>query len=212
MEHTRKLMVVPYTGNSHTEPKIEQKKKNKSVKEKSLDKMNKILTIILKLAKIGGYDEYGRIYDKGVFLENSSISALILNALTPGRILTGESEFIELLSKAKIDPDMIVNDNVKAKLIKMNNSRLNTEDINTNDEPIVNRDVEITQPVDRVIKRSHDSDKEIDDEYEHTKSKRVKREQSVPNEVIETPYLKRNREDNKRKISSNWYLPSDTDE
>ena len=38
--------------------------------------------------------------------------------MTPGRILAGEERFITLLREAKVEPELIINDNVRAKLSK----------------------------------------------------------------------------------------------
>lgn len=76
------------------------------------------IRILLKLAKIEGYDENGRIRNKsGEFIDGSSLLHLIINAMSVGHVLVGESEFIDLMKEAKITPDEIPNNNVKAKLL-----------------------------------------------------------------------------------------------
>lgn len=76
------------------------------------------IKILLKLAKIEGYDENGRIRNRnGEFIDGSSLLHLIINAMSVGHVLVGESEFIDLMKEAKITPDEIPNNNVKAKLL-----------------------------------------------------------------------------------------------
>ncbi|RWR99124.1 hypothetical protein B4U79_14112, partial [Dinothrombium tinctorium] len=66
------------------------------------------------LAKINAYDNEGRIRDsKGEFISNSSLIQLLSHAMTASRILLAEKEFIDLLYEADVDPDLIINDNVK---------------------------------------------------------------------------------------------------
>jgi hypothetical protein len=56
--------------------------------------------------------------------------------MTNGKILNGLNELIILMAKAKIDPELIVNENIKSKLISYINKELNEQpnnDINNND-------------------------------------------------------------------------------
>lgn len=100
----------------------------KSPHQKHLDKFLRQMQIILKIAKINGYDIGGRIRDQeGSFIENSSLIHLLTYSMTPGRVLVGEKEFIDLLYEAKVEPDTILNDNIKAKLYKMYNNKSQTE-------------------------------------------------------------------------------------
>lgn len=92
----------------------------KSPHQKHLDKFLRQMQIILKIAKINGYDIGGRIRDQtGNFMENSSLINLLSYSMTPGRVLVGEKEFVDLLFEANVDPDSILNDNIRAKLYKM---------------------------------------------------------------------------------------------
>ena len=95
--------------------------RNSKVAPKS--KLLKQIRVILGLAKIEGYDDSGRIRgEKGIFLPNSDIVSLLNNAMTPGRVLIGQDIFISLLKEAKIPPELIVNDNVRAKLVGLTHS------------------------------------------------------------------------------------------
>ncbi|RWS26471.1 hypothetical protein B4U80_02435 [Leptotrombidium deliense] len=97
--------------------------------------MLKQLKIILKLAKINAYDENGRIRDKsGTFIENIS------------RVLLAEKEFIDLLNEANIDPELIINDNVRK---------------NSSIKPIITETIEPSRS--ETIKRKRD---DLDDEYD----------------------------------------------
>jgi hypothetical protein len=81
------------------------------------DKLTRLLKIILKLANIEGYNQEGKIKTpSGDYLMHSDIVSLLNHAMTVGRVLIGEQEFIKLLYKAQIEPDLIVNENVKSKL------------------------------------------------------------------------------------------------
>ncbi len=93
--------------------------KNDKVKSKIYDKIHKFIKIILKLARSIGYDNDLRIKLKnGTYLEKSNIVDLLTHAMSVGKVLYGESEFIELLSNSGVDPSLIINENVRMKLIQ----------------------------------------------------------------------------------------------
>jgi hypothetical protein len=95
------------------------KVKSQRKRETFNDKFTKIMKIILKLAKIDGYDVLGRVRNKkGEFIDSSIIS-LMNNAMTHGKLLLGQNEFISLLKEANVEPDLIYNENVRAKLINI---------------------------------------------------------------------------------------------
>jgi hypothetical protein len=99
------------------------------------NKIINIMKILLKLAKIDGYDIIGRIRNKnGEFLKDSDLITLINHSMTNGKLLLGESEFIRLLHEAKVEPELILNENVKVKLLNIYNNKDNTinEDDSTN--------------------------------------------------------------------------------
>lgn len=112
---------------------------SKKQSNKYSDRLMRQLQIILKLAKINGYDIGGRIRNqKGQYLDNSSILHLLSHSMTSSRVLVGEQEFIDLLYEANIEPDTLLNDNVRAKLFK----RYNLENTNKAPEPVVTQTVE----------------------------------------------------------------------
>lgn len=87
---------------------------------RSPDKLAKIIKLILKLAKIDGYNDEGHIKSKnGSYLRNSDLARLFIQAMTPSRLFLGEDDFIYLLYEARIYPDEIINNNYKAKLSKL---------------------------------------------------------------------------------------------
>jgi hypothetical protein len=73
--------------------------------------------IILKLGRIKGYDENRRIRGSdGTYIPGSDISMLLDEATNPKRVLVGMEDFVKLLVKAKVNPEAILNDNVRSKL------------------------------------------------------------------------------------------------
>ena len=95
-------------------------------------KFIKVMKILLKLAKINGYDIIGQIRNKkGEFINGSDLISLILNAMSHGKLLLGESEFILLLKEANVEPELIVNENVRAKLMNIH-TKIIPEDNNLN--------------------------------------------------------------------------------
>ena len=93
------------------------------IKSKIYDKIHRFIKVILKLARTTGYDENLRIKLKnGDYLEKSNIVDLLTNSMSMGKVLHGEKEFIELLASSDVDPDLIINDNVRLKLIQFKNN------------------------------------------------------------------------------------------
>jgi hypothetical protein len=93
--------------------------KKDRIKIKIYDKIHRFIKIIIKLARYSGYDEELRIRLKnGKYLDKSNIVDLLTHAMSAGKLLYGENEFIELLHNCGVDPELIINDNVKSKLLQ----------------------------------------------------------------------------------------------
>jgi hypothetical protein len=157
------------------------KVKSQRKRENINDKFKKIMKIILKLAKINGYDVLGRVRNnKGEFIDSSIIS-LINNAMTHGKLLLGQNEFISLLKEANVEPDLIYNENVRAKLINIHtnqtldytNTDLSSSQIKKIDTFKIN-----TANKSRILKRKrmrNDEDLEnlIEDEIQPSKKRKI---------------------------------------
>lgn len=130
MEHYKKLVVVPFDKPTEKPENIETKqpeeehvirssnKKSElqSFKRRRNARIENILKIILPLAKINAYNEKGEIRSGDAYIDSSDIAQLILYAVTPGKTLIGESDFINLLIEADIDPYLIPNERIKSKM------------------------------------------------------------------------------------------------
>jgi hypothetical protein len=157
------------------------KVKSQRKRETFNDKFTKIMKIILKLAKIDGYDVLGRVRNKkGEFIDSSIIS-LMNNAMTHGKLLLGQNEFISLLKEANVEPDLIYNENVRAKLINIHtnqtldytNTDLSSSQIKKIDTFKIN-----TANKSRILKRKrmrNDEDLEnlIEDEIQPSKKRKI---------------------------------------
>lgn len=100
-------------------------KGNKNISQKMMNQ----LKIILSLASIRGYDQSYRIRNsEGKFIKNSNIANLLEHAMKPQRRLVAENDFINLLREANIDPELILNDNIKVQLLS-NEKMGNEEDM-----------------------------------------------------------------------------------
>lgn len=96
-----------------------QTEKVDKIKFKISDKIHRFIKVILKLAKYQSYDDSLRIKSRsGNYLEQSNIVDLLTHAMAPGKVLHGEEEFIALLASCGVDPELILNENLKAKLIR----------------------------------------------------------------------------------------------
>lgn len=84
------------------------------------DKQTKILKIALKLAKINSFNDDLNIRKQdGTYNANSNVARLL--ALTQNRVrhVSGMPDLIRELFVAKIDPDLIINEMVKSRLIEL---------------------------------------------------------------------------------------------
>lgn len=127
MKNTKKMVLVPlqeggsdiFAEPAPPENAGEPRKKN-SIRQYALDRQRKLVSIVLKLASYGGYDEDGRIFDEnGTPVPQSDVVALLLHALSPGRNVSGLDAFVSLLHRANVPPDLIINGNVKQMLYNM---------------------------------------------------------------------------------------------
>ena len=99
------------------------------IKHKIFDKLRRTFAIALKLAVVKGYDENFRIRSKsGTYLTDTDLLQLLTHAMSPGRVLHGEEEFIALLADSNVDPELLMNENVKSKLINYNNGIKSNEE------------------------------------------------------------------------------------
>lgn len=123
----------------------------------SNDKLVNSLMIALRLAPLSAYDEQNRIKKlDGSVIENSNIISLITNALSPGKNLLGQEEFVKWLKKADIDPSIIVNENIRVRLMNSVNKH--------------NKEMMTTLPPVQTIKESEKIDEEmnVDTDKENT--------------------------------------------
>lgn len=104
------MTLTPATVQQQNEPN-ESKKSNKNDDTK---RQRNLLEIALKIAEVGGYDEDLRIKtSKGDPVKESNVIGLIQHSLTPMKSTRGLNEFVEMLYKSGIDPDLIKNVQVK---------------------------------------------------------------------------------------------------
>ena len=161
------MLAVPAESENtfHSEEIEKNEIKTNSPKKKMnlfIDKLTRIMKIFLKLANIKGYDIIGRVRNsKGDFVQDSDIISLINHSLTHGKLLLGQNEFINLLFEANIEPDLIINENIKSKLLNLYSNK--TDDSNENSSvPIIideNKDestTEISKPIKKSRKRKVD--------------------------------------------------------
>lgn len=118
--NVKKFTVVPLNqvgGNNDQEPEHVVKTRNRKSPHERLEKA---IRIVLNIANVNGYDKEFRIKTvDGAVVQGSDLVLLLNHSLSYGRLLKGESEFIDLLHKASVDPELITNDNVKAKLVAL---------------------------------------------------------------------------------------------
>jgi hypothetical protein len=141
------------------------------------DKFENQIKIAVLLGIIGGIDRSLRIKNEnGIFIENSNLINLLHNATQPAKRLIGQESFIKLLHKAGIEPDMIANEDIKAKLINL----YETQTIGTQTEsrePQIFSNVSPEQmnvdPVIQSKKRQRDEDDDDENENEEPATKKT---------------------------------------
>ena len=118
-------------------------KSTDKIKSKIYDKIHRFIKVILKLARTIGYDDDLRIkLRSGKYLEKSNIVNLLTHAMSAGKVLYGEDEFIELLADSGVDPNLIINENVRNKLIQFTNK--NKEFSTVTEKEVVSRNLKST--------------------------------------------------------------------
>lgn len=171
MEHARKMRMMPAEAVRPVQAKqapymvsdaniVKQDKKSSGISGRARE-----LKLVWKIALAKGYDEYGRLIDSnGQVVANSDIGTLIGHALSHGRALVGENEFIQLLKRANVEPELILNENLKLKLINTaapSSAKIdNTEIQVSTNEPI---DAEPYDTITRVPKRTRDDETQPSD-------------------------------------------------
>lgn len=108
------------------------------IRQRSLEKQRRLLRIIMHLAAVNGYNANDEIkLSNGKYMQGSDIVSLLTYALTPGRLVSGIKEFVELCHEAGVPETLIANESVKAMLARLNGKRPSekrTSDTQT-DEP-----------------------------------------------------------------------------
>lgn len=115
MKSTKKMVLVPCQDGEGVNNDVfdlpletQQVKKGNSIRKYAAERQRKLLIIVLKLAAYGGYDENGVIKDT-----EHDIVPLLLHSLSPGRNVAGIQDFVNLLHKAGVSPDLIINADVR---------------------------------------------------------------------------------------------------
>jgi hypothetical protein len=126
MNNTRKMVLIPYQDGNGSEDVFSDQpkqtsvasnimKKGNSIRKYAADRQQKLLTIILKLALHGAYDEDGKFKTSDGEVD---IAPLLMQACSPGRNVRGMNEFIDMLHDAGVTPDLILNVNIRDELSK----------------------------------------------------------------------------------------------
>ncbi|RWR99203.1 hypothetical protein B4U79_05222, partial [Dinothrombium tinctorium] len=147
--------------------------KNNS-KRNVIEKFENIIHIILKLSLIQGFNENGEIRNKfGSYLNGTSLHSLIKECLSENKVLNGENEFISLLVESNVNPDLIINEKIRQKMLSIKNSL-------KNDAETIAKVTKKVEDLTKTSKRKYD---EIEDEN-HEKDEDINIEDNVPSKKI----------------------------
>ncbi|MDI9312526.1 MAG: hypothetical protein QM535_20110 [Limnohabitans sp.] len=131
-------------------------------------KIVNLLQIMSKLASIKGYNDNGNILgSNGEYIQNTDIASLLIHSMSPGKILNGEQEFIQLLKKADISPYLIINETIRAKLMSQNLSKEYKEDLNSKETYLSsNNDFNIDENLSELISNENIEKDQLDSKNE----------------------------------------------
>jgi hypothetical protein len=127
MKFAKKMTLVPFqegggVSNEFKQPdpesviSDENTKKVNSIRKHALDRQTKLLKVVLKLAQTNAYDSNGTATDgKG---GRYDVVPLLLYCFSPGRSIRNLDHFVETLHSAGIDPQDILNQNVREMLLQ----------------------------------------------------------------------------------------------
>ena len=107
-------VVVPVSQSSATTTT-----KRNSIRKYALDRQRKMIRVILKLAQSGSYDMNGSLLrTDGSPLEDTDMVSLLLYTMSPGRVVRGLDDFVEILINAGVTATDVINTQVKEMLMK----------------------------------------------------------------------------------------------
>lgn len=154
-------------GSGGGEVTDQRKTSKNAIKAYAEDRQRKLLTIILKLAVVKGYNNLGNIkLPNGSYLPKSDVVPLILYVLSREKPIAGIGEFIELLREAGVTPDLVTNEAVRQKLQSRQSYQNHIQHFlpqaEEQDEQEEHTDVPMTE-VPSSRKRSYDDDNDDDD-------------------------------------------------
>jgi len=103
--------------------KIVVKEFNKQFKSNKLKfNLENLLKVLIKLSMIDAYDLDMRIKNEiGQSIPNTNILNLLNDIYTDCEPSVGIEEFVKLLHKANIEPELVYNESIKSKLNRMSN-------------------------------------------------------------------------------------------
>jgi hypothetical protein len=194
MEHTQKMVLAPYgteappvlvpstdssvqyTSEIPTQTVTQSVKRIRS--HQSLDRFKNQVKILLKLGKLDPIDNYLRIKNEnGVFIENSNIINLLHNATQDAKELVGQEAFIKLLYQAGVEPELILNQDIKSKLFKLYVQSKDTQTDNTTEPQIFTQTSPeqsmIVDPVVKSNKRQREVEEDDDEESDEPAKKKL---------------------------------------
>jgi hypothetical protein len=195
MEHTEKMVLAPYGAETpsvlvpSTDSSVQlssdiptQTSGTQTVKRirshQNLERFKNQVKILLKLGKLDPIDNNLRIKNEnGVFIENSNIINLLHNATQDAKELVGQEAFIKLLYQAGVEPELILNQDIKSKLFKLYVTQSKETQTNNSTDPQIFTNVspEQSMNIDPVVK-SNKRQREIkEDENEKSEEPPTKK-------------------------------------
>ena len=136
METFNKIEVLPVSKEKDGIKNITQNRKRNS-RINLETKIDKILKIILNLAKIKAYNESGNIIGEYGPIEGTSVVEILNLCMQNKREVLGINEFLDLLVKSKTSPDLILNKYIREKLIEKISEKNKINKLNSKNVKII---------------------------------------------------------------------------
>ncbi|KAI1291115.1 hypothetical protein HDE_07692 [Halotydeus destructor] len=167
------------------EVETQTKRKGNLIRERALERQRRMLKIIMKLAAVKGYNDLDHIrLEDGSYMRGSDLVPLLMHALSPGRIVVGLSEFVQLLHYANVEPELIVNETVRSMLEKLSGTR--PRGPLSSPPRLVPREIPMDTRVQATLagKRKRNDDNEEDGEEEDAEEARARKRRALDAEGV----------------------------
>ena len=198
-------------------PKTQKKKKKKKLQSQSDDdeKIIRIAALALRLAKNGCYDNNNRLIYDEVPLPGSDVSQLIAIVMNKSRNSIGITEFVHILKRIGVNPNLIENQTIRNQLQNLNGADLAQNNSGYVGDPYVTTSKNPKETSEWWMNRfapakrtNIENSGELTDEDDYRTPKLYKKKTKRNTPLKRSPYqLRTNGRQNFQQNGSSWIIP-----